>query len=72
MASTASRKEFVSLVVEEIASGIDHAVDYWLGRIDQEISDRSLTSIEQVQAIQRILREYRTTSGKLQLNCASA
>ena len=72
MASTATHKDFVSLVVEEIATGIDNALDYWLGRIDQELADPSLTSIEQVRAIQRILREYRTTTGKLQLTCASA
>ncbi len=71
MANAASPKEFVSLVAEEIVSGIDHALDYWLGRIDQELADPSLTTFEQVQAIQRILREYRVTTGKIQLSCAS-
>ncbi len=34
MASTATRSDFVSLVAQEIAFGIDHALDYWLGRIE--------------------------------------
>jgi len=72
MADIASPREFVSLVAEEIVAGIDDALDYWLGRIDQELADPSLTPFEQVQAIQRILREYRTATGKLQLSCASA
>ena len=72
MASTALENQFVSLVANEIVAGIDNAVEYWLGRIDQEINDPRLTTLEQVQAIQRILREYRTTTGNLHLTCASA
>lgn len=72
MTSATMRTQFINLVAEEIASGIDNAVEYWLGRIDQEINDPSLTVLEQVQAIQRILREYRTTTGILHLTCASA
>jgi hypothetical protein len=34
MASTATGTEFVSMVAEEIVSGIDNAVEYWLGRIE--------------------------------------
>ena len=36
MATTTSRADFISLVAEEIVSGIDHAVDYWMGRLEQE------------------------------------
>ena len=64
--------EFVSMVAEEIVSGIDHAVEYWLGRIEQEMADATLTTSEQVYAIQRILREYKEVTGKTQIICASA
>ena len=64
--------EFVSMVAEEIVSGIDHAVEYWLGRIEQELTGASLTTLEQVHAIQRILREYKEVTGKSQIICASA
>ena len=72
MASTAIGTEFVSMVAEEIVSGIDNAVEYWLGRIEQELGDGSLTTSEQVYAIQRILREYKEVTGKTQIICASA
>ena len=72
MASTATRSDFVSLVAEEIAFGIDHAVDYWLGRIDMELVDAKLTAIERIHAIEHIVREYKEATGKTQLSCASA
>ncbi len=72
MGSTAMRADFVSLVAEEIAFGIDHALDYWLGRIELELVDAKLTSIERLHAIEQIVREYKETTGKTQLSCASA
>jgi hypothetical protein len=72
MASTAMRADFVRLVAEEIVSGIDHALDYWLGRIELELVDAKLTSIERLHAIERILREYKEATGKTQLCRASA
>ena len=72
MASTTTRTDFVTLVAEEIISGIDHAVEYWLGRIEQELAGGSLTATERVHAIERVLREYKDVSGKTQLTCASA
>ena len=72
MASTTTRTDFVTLVAEEIISGIDHAVEYWLGRIEQELAGSSLTAIERVYAIERVLREYKDVTGKTQLTCASA
>ena len=72
MASTTTRTDFVTLVAEEIISGIDHAVEYWLGRIEQELAGGSLTPTERVHAIERVLREYKDISGKTQLTCASA
>jgi len=72
MASTATRADFVSLVAEEISLGIDHALDYWLGRIEMEVVDAKLTTIERLHAIELILREYKEATGKIQLSCASA
>ena len=72
MASIATRADFVSLVAEEISLGIDHAMDYWLGRIEMELMDTKLTTIERIRAIELILREYKEVTGKPQLSCASA
>jgi hypothetical protein len=59
MASTAISADFVSIVAEEMASGIDRALRYWLGRIELEVIDRSLTTAERLAAIQKILEEYK-------------
>ena len=72
MASTATRSDFVSLVAQEIATGIDHALDYWLGRIEMELLDAKLTTSERFRAIEIIMREYKEATGKIQLSCASA
>ena len=72
MASANSHADFVSLVAEEIVSGIDNAVEYWLGRIEQELSDHSLTTLDRLQAIQRVLLEYKSKTGKMHQVCASA
>jgi hypothetical protein len=72
MASTATRSDFVSLVAQEIASGIDHAMDYWLGRIEMELVDAKLTTPERLRAVELILREYKEATGRAELRCASA
>ena len=72
MASTATRSDFVSLVAQEIASGIDHAMDYWLGRIEMELVDAKLTTTERLRAVELIVHEYKEATGKIQLSCASA
>jgi hypothetical protein len=72
MVSTASRADFVTLVAEEIVSGIDHAVEYWMGRLEQELTGAELTTVERLHAIERLVREYKEVTGKTQLRCASA
>lgn len=72
MASVATRADFVSLVAKEIVSGIDQALDYWLGRIDLELADAKLTTVERLRAIELILREYKEATGKSELSCAAA
>lgn len=72
MASTATRADFVSLVAEEISFGINHALDYWLGRIEMEVVDAKLSNAERLRAIEFILLEYKEATGRTQLNCASA
>ena len=44
MVRTATNSEFVSLIAEEVSAGIDRALGYWLGRIEVEVVDRSLTT----------------------------
>jgi hypothetical protein len=57
MASRVTR-DFIAIVATEMASGIDCALRYWLGRIELEVIDRSLTAEQRLCAIEQILTEY--------------
>ena len=59
MATTAATPDFITAVAEEMASGIDRALRYWLGRIEIEPIDRSLTTTQRISAIQNIVEEYK-------------
>ena len=63
MASSAVSPDFITAVAEEMSSGIDRALRYWLGRIEIEVIDRSLTSTERISAVQQIIEEYKSLAG---------
>ena len=73
MINTAAKKDFVSIVANEISSGIDRALAYWLGRIEVELVDRSITTAQPEAAIEAILQEYkRCRSSRDEFGMASA
>ncbi|HWH58896.1 MAG TPA: hypothetical protein VN682_14790 [Terriglobales bacterium] len=73
MINTAAKKDFVSIVANEISSGIDRALAYWLGRIEVELVDRSITTAQREAAIEAILQEYkRCRSSRDEFGMASA
>lgn len=71
LAST-TQIDVVSLIAEQIASGIEDAVAYWLGRIERELANSSLTANEQLRVIEIIVQEYKETTEKVQFRCAEA
>lgn len=71
MAST-TQIDLVSLIAKQIASGIDDAVGYWLGRVERELTDSKLSPDEQLRAIELVLQEYTEVTGKSQFRCAEA
>ena len=72
MASKATRIDFVEMIAQEVSSGIEQALGYWLGRIEVEVIDRSLTASQRVDAVAEILQEYKALSGREEVGCASA
>ena len=73
MINTGAKRDFVSTVAQEISSGIDRALAYWLGRIEVELVDRSITTAEREAAIEAILQEYKQCrSSRDELGMASA
>jgi hypothetical protein len=71
MQTVAGTSDFISIVAEEMSSGIDRALRYWLGRIEVEVVDRSMSSAQRIAAIEDILREYKQVSEQ-DFGCARA
>ena len=72
LASTTNQADLVSMIAQEIGSGIDEAVEYWLGRVEREISGGGFSPEQQLRAVHRVLREYKEVTGKLPFHCAQA
>jgi hypothetical protein len=72
MAAKATQNEFVAMVAEEVSTGIDRALGHWLGRIELEVVDHSLTTAQRLEAIESIVREFKILSGREVMGCASA
>lgn len=72
MAITSTQSDLVSMIAHEVVSGIDEAVGYWLGRIEQELTGRSLGPEQQLRAIERVIREYKEATGQAPFRCARA
>jgi hypothetical protein len=72
MMNAAVQRDFVSTVAQEISSCIDRALAYWLGRIEVELVDRSITAAQREAAIEAILREYKESRSHHEFETASA
>ncbi len=66
-----SKRDFVGIVAQEISSGIDRALAYWLGRIEVELVDRSITTAQREAKIEAILREYKQCGSPNEFGMAS-
>ena len=67
MASAVITSDFVEIVANEIASGIDRAVESWLAQVDLALTDNQLTTLGRMNAIQEVIRKYKNQTGKVQL-----
>jgi len=72
VASTSTQSDLVSLIAQEVISGIDEAVGYWLGRIEQQLACRGLSAEQQLRGVELVIREYKEATGKLPFRCAQA
>ena len=70
--AVATETEFVDLVVQQIACGIEDAVAYWLGRVEKELATSGLTADEKLRAIALTLQEYKEATGNLPFRGAQA
>jgi hypothetical protein len=64
---TAVPVDFVDAVAAEMAHGVEAAVERWLSRIEQALTARELTTLGRLHAVQEVLHEYKSLTGKKDL-----
>jgi hypothetical protein len=60
------------MVAQEVCAGIERGLNYWMGRIELEVVDRSLSAAERIYAIEQILEEYRDAINGTPFGCTPA
>jgi len=50
MARVATSDDFVLMVAQEVSAGIERGLNYWMGRIELKVVDRSLSCAERIYA----------------------
>jgi hypothetical protein len=69
MASAAVNRDFVSAVIDELTLGIDNAVECWMAKVEQALTDPRLTTLGRLNAVHEVLEDYKCLTGKALLGC---
>jgi hypothetical protein len=69
MASTAINRDFVSAVANELMLGIDSAVECWMAKVEEALTDSHLTTLGRLNAVHEVLDDYKCLTGKARLRC---
>jgi hypothetical protein len=67
MASTDICRDFVSMIAEEMALGVETAVECWISQIECALSDVHLTTLGRLKAVQDVVDKYKQLTGKGEL-----
>ncbi len=67
MATTAVSTDIVDVIANEMALGVDRAVECWMAQIEQALTDPHLTSLGRLNAVRGIVDDYKHVTGKVQL-----
>jgi hypothetical protein len=65
----ATTEQLVDSIAQELAYGIDTAVECWMSQVDQALTDRQLTTLGRLNAVLEVMNQYKLVTGKSQLNC---
>jgi hypothetical protein len=67
MASTVICRDFVSIIAEEMARGVEAAVECWMSQIECAVSDVHLTTMGRLNAVKNVVDKYKQLTGKAEL-----
>ena len=69
MATAALKRDVVLAIAEEVANGVQTAVDCWMTEIDMALSDTRLTTLGRLHAVREIVENYKHLTGQVRLDC---
>jgi hypothetical protein len=69
MAIAALNRDVVLALAEEMARGVQTAVDCWMTEIDLALSDNRLTTLGSLNAVREIVENYKHLTGQVRLDC---
>ncbi len=69
MATKAPDRDLVLVIAEEMAHGVQNAVDCWMTEIDLALTDNHLTTLGRLNAVRDIIQNYKHLTGQEQLDC---
>ena len=68
MAILAAHQDLIRAISEEMAFGVETAVDCWMTQIDSALSDTRLTTVGRLNAINEIVHNYKLLTGRAQFD----
>jgi hypothetical protein len=71
VATSALHRDVVVAIAEEMANGVQTAVDCWMNEIDLALTDNHLTTMGRLNAVREIVENYKHLTGQSRLDCRS-
>jgi hypothetical protein len=68
VATTADNRELIRVIAEEMASGVETAVDCWMTKIDLALTDMHLTTLGRLNAVREIVESYKHLTGRIEFD----
>lgn len=69
MATQASERDVVRVIAEEMANGVQNAVDCWMTEIDLAVTESTLSTLARLNAVREIIQNYKHLTGQEDLDC---
>jgi len=72
VATTAVNRDLVRLIAEEMAYGVETAVECWMAKVELALTDVHLTSLGRLNAVREVVESYKNLTGKIHFDCGQA
>ena len=69
MATAALNRDVIPAIAEEMAYGVQTAVDCWMNEIELALTDTHLTTLGRLKAVHEIVENYKHLTGQGDLIC---